>query len=179
MNIVINGRNVDVSGSLRKYAEDKIGRFDKYLPGITEATVTLGVQRHIHKAEVLLKANGAMIQAVGNTGDFFSAIDEVADKLDRQVKKHKEKLSSQRKSEAVKARGRKAAAKAAAPPPEAGLIIKRKRNEMKPMTPEEAAVQLDISGGSFFVFMNDQSGQVNVIYRLADGNLGLIEPKAS
>ena len=177
MNIVINGRNVGVSDSLRKYAEDKIGRFDKYLPGITEAVVTLSVQRHIHKAEVLMKANGAMIQAVGNTGDLFSAIDEVADKLDRQVKKHKEKLSSQRKSEAAKARGRKAAAPEA-PPAETGLIIKRKSHEMKPMAPEEAAVHLDISGGSFFVFMNDQSSQVNVIYKLADGNLGLIEPAA-
>jgi putative sigma-54 modulation protein len=173
MNIVVSGRNVEVTDALRKYAEDKISKFDRYLSNITEAVVTLSIQRNIHKAEVLIKANGKMMQAEGTTGELYSAIDEVTTKLDRQVKKHKGKLTSQRKSEAAR---NKKSIPVESPPRETGLIIKRKPFETKPMSPEEAAMNLDMSDRTFFVFTNDQSNKINVIYKMNDGNLGLIEP---
>lgn len=174
MNIVVNGRNVEVTPALKSYAEDKISKFERYLSNITEAVVTLSIQKYRHKAEVLIKANGNLIQAEGVTEELYSAIDEVAEKLERQIKKLKGKLHSHRKVE-----GR---AKASSPAPseeapaEAGKVIVRRTIETKPMSPDEAAIQLEIAGKDFVVFTNDQSGDINVIYRRSDGNIGLIEP---
>ncbi|MEJ2183152.1 MAG: ribosome-associated translation inhibitor RaiA [Nitrospirota bacterium] len=178
MNIVVNGRNVDVTPALRKYAEEKIGKFERYLSNITEAVVTLSIQKYMHKAEVLIKANGILLQAEGVTEELYSSIDEVSDKLDKQVKKLKEKLKDRRRAENV---GRveassAAAAVQAATPPETGVIIERRQFATKPMAPDEAALELDGAERSFFVFTNSESGDVNVIYKRGDGNFGLIEP---
>src|SRR3990172_9783877 len=97
MNILVNGRHLEVTPALKSYAEEKIKKFEKYSSDITEATVTLSVEKYRHKAEVLLKANGMLIQAESVTGEIYSAIDEVSEKLDRQIKKYKEKLVSYRK----------------------------------------------------------------------------------
>lgn len=170
MNIIVNGRNIDVTPALRKYAEEKISRFERYLSNITEAIVTMTVEKYRHKVEVLLKANGVLIQAEGITGEIYSSIDDVVEKLEKQVKKYKEKMVSHRKGET----------KVVAPPlksaSETGRIIKIKRFDMKPMSPDEAAMQMELLDKDFFVFSNLSSGEINVIYRRKDGNFGLIEP---
>lgn len=170
MNIIVNGRHIEVTPALRTYAEKKIKRFDRYLSNISDATVTISVEKYRHKVEVLMKANGVLIQAEGITGDVYSAIDEVAEKLERQVKKYKEKLVSHRKGEG------KGVLAAEAILPETGKIIKNKRFELRPMSPDEAAMQMELLDKDFFVFTNDNSGDINVIYRRKDGNFGLIEP---
>lgn len=171
MNIIVNGRHLEVTPALKNYAEKKIQRFDRYLSNISEAVVTLTVEKYRHKVEVLLKVNGVLIQAEGITGDVYSSIDEVAEKLERQIKKYKEKLVSHRKGE-----GKAGEAVAETAPPEVGRIIKNKRFELKPMSPDEAAMQMELLDKDFFVFTNDNSGSINVIYRRRDGNFGLIEP---
>jgi len=174
MNIIMNGRHLEITSALRSYAEEKIRKFDRYLSNINEAVVTLSIEKkYRHKAEVLLKANGVMIQAEGVTGEIYSAIDEVIEKLEKQVKKYKEKLVSYRKGE-----GKSSANVPPSPEShtEAGKIIKRKRFDMKPMGPDEAAMQMELLDKDFFVFANDTTGEINVIYRRNDGNYGLIEP---
>lgn len=171
MNIIVNGRHLEVTSALKSYAEEKIRKFDRYLSNITEAIVTLSIEKYRHKAEVLLKANGVLIQAEGVTGEIYSSIDEVVEKLERQVKKYKEKLVSHRKGE-----GKTAEAIVKTPVAETGRIIKRKRFDMKPMSPDEAVMQMELLDKNFFVFTNDTSGDINVIYRRKDGNFGLIEP---
>jgi putative sigma-54 modulation protein len=171
MNIIVTGRHLEITPALRTYAEKKIKRFDRYLSNIAEAIVTINVEKYRHKVEVLLKANGILIQAEGITGDVYSSIDEVTEKLERQVKKYKEKLVSHRKTE-----GKASAMTAEAIAPETGRIIKNKRFELKPMSPDEAAMQMELLDKDFFVFTNDNSGDINVIYRRRDGNFGLIEP---
>src|SRR4030043_627933 len=99
MNIIVTGRHLEITPALRDYAEKKIKRFDRYMSNISEAIVTLSVEKYRHKVEVLLKANGILIQAEGITGEVYSSIDEVAEKLERQIKKYKEKLVSHRKVE--------------------------------------------------------------------------------
>jgi len=172
MNIVVNGRNVEVTPALRAYAEDKISKFDRYLSNITEAVVTLSIQKYRHKAEVLIKANGNLIQAEGVTEELYSSIDEVAQKLERQIKKFKGKIKSHRKAEGK--------AKEASPgveaPAEGARTIISKPLDAKPMSPDEAAIQLEMGKREVVAFINGQSGDVNVIYRRADGNFGLIEP---
>ncbi|MBI5739291.1 MAG: ribosome-associated translation inhibitor RaiA [Nitrospirae bacterium] len=169
MNIIINCRHMDLTNTLKKYTEEKLGKFEKYIGNITEAIVTLSVEKYRHKAEVLLKVNGLLIQAESITGEMYSSIDEVVDKLDRQIKKYKEKIASHRK---VKKEAEAPAPKEKTVP----LIIKKKAFDIKPMAVEEAAMQMDLLDKSFFVFTNASSGNINVLYKRNDGNLGLIEP---
>jgi putative sigma-54 modulation protein len=171
MNIIISGRHLEITPALKTYAEEKVKKFERYLSDISEATVTLGIEKkYRHKAEVLLKANGVLIQAEGVTGEIYSSIDEVVEKLERQVKKYKDKLVSRRKGTA------KSAEEVATPAPETGAIIKNKRFELKPMSPDEASMQMELLDKDFFVFINDISEDINVIYKRRDGNFGLIEP---
>ncbi len=170
MNVIINGRHLEITPALRSYAEEKIGRFDKYLSNISEAVVTLSVEKYRHKAEVLLKVNGVKIQAEGKTGEVYSAIDQVVEKLEKQVVKFKEKQHDYRKGE------KKTAEMPGAPGMESGSIIKHKRFDMKPMSSEEAVNQMELLDKDFFIFTNERTGDVNVVYRRNDGNYGLIEP---
>ena len=169
MNIIINGRHMDLTENLKDYAEEKISRFEKYLANISEATVTLSVEKYRHKAEVLLKINGVIIQAESITGEMYSSIDEVAEKLESQVRKYKEKVVSRRKNMRQQADS--------LPEEESQpMIIKNKSFDIKPMSVEEAAVSMEMMDRSFIVFTNASSGNINVLYQRNDGNLGLIEP---
>ncbi|HMK55768.1 MAG TPA: ribosome-associated translation inhibitor RaiA [Dissulfurispiraceae bacterium] len=170
MNIIVNGRHLEITPALKSYSVEKMGKFEKYLSNISEAIVTLSVEKYRHKAEVLMKVNGYMIQAESVTGEIYSSIDEVVEKLEKQVVKYKEKLQSFRKSD------KKAAGAAAEKEGRTGNIIKYKKFEMKPMSPEEAVDQMDLLDKSFFIFANLASGDINVVYRRGDGNYGLIEP---
>lgn len=169
MNIIINCRQMDLTRNLKEYAEEKIGKFRKYLNNITEASVTLSVEKYRHKAEVHLKVNGSLIQAESITGEMYSSIDEVVEKLARQVKKHKDKIVSQRKSK----NKLKSPAESTEPVP---TIIKNKSFNIKPMSVDEAAMQMDLLDKNFFIFTNASSGNINVLYKRNDGNFGLIEP---
>ena len=178
MKITVTGRHVEVTEALKKYAEDKVSKFDKYLSKISEATVTLSIQKHLHTAEVLLRANGNIIQAVGITEELYASIDEAASKMEKQLRKLKDKLTSHHKSDGARAKMAEAEAQKRPDDTEAGTIIERRTYEMKPMPPDEAAMQLDMDGLEFLVFINSESDKMNVIYRRKDGNLGLIEPVA-
>ncbi len=169
MNIIINCRQMDLTKNLKEYAEEKIGKFKKYLGNITEATITLSVEKYRHKAEVLLKVNGSFIQAESITGEMYSSIDDVVEKLARQVKKFKDKTVSLRKNKGKSQ---------SMPETEYTFptIIKNKSFNIKPMSVEEAAMQMDLLDKNFFVFTNASSGNINVLYKRNDGNFGLIEP---
>jgi len=172
MNIIVTGRHLEVTPALKKYAEEKIKKFNRYLSNISEAIVTLSIEKYRHKVEVLLKVNGFLIQAEGITGEIYSSIDEVVEKLERQVKRYKEKLVSHRKNEGKAG----STPLSGAPKEETGRIIKNKKFELKPMSPDEAVMQMELLDKDFFVFTNDNSGNINVLYRRKDGNFGLIEP---
>ena len=170
MNIIITGRHMELTDNLKNYAEEKIKKFKKYLGSITEAVITLSVEKYRHRAEVLLRVNGGVpIQAESITGEMYSSIDDVMEKLERQVKKYKEKIVSHRKTEEKIP----VSSEPVEPKP---VVIKKRVLDIKPMSPEEAAMQMELLDKSFFVFTNPSSGDVNVLYRMKDGNLGLIEP---
>ena len=169
MNIIITGRHLELTNNLKNYAEEKIQKFKKYLNNITEAAVTLSVEKYRHKAEAILRVNGFLIQAESITGEMYSSIDEVVEKLERQVKKYKEKQVSHRK-------GEEKTAITAATEMLSPAIIKKKSFDIKPMTPEEAVMQIELLDKNFFVFTNASSGDINVLYKRKDGNFGLIEP---
>ena len=174
MDITVTFRHMEPTDSLRNYAEEKISKLNKYLDFPLEAHIVLTVEKFRHIADVTLSLNGTRIKGVEETEDMYSAIDIVMDKIETQVKRHLSKIRKHR-SENLKEGEVEASEEAAAASPDEATIEVEKL-DAKPMDPEEAAMQLNISQHDFLVFRNARSREVNVIYRRRDGNLGLIEP---
>lgn len=178
MQLIVQGKNVEVSDWLRQYVEKKIGRLDRRLPGIHEARVELSVQNarnqgDRHVVQVTLRSNGAILRAEERSADMQSSIDAVLDKMVRQIDRYKGKRARGR-SRAV---GAVAASEAEAAEAEFGKIVRTKRFPVTPMTPDEAIDQMELLGHDFFVFYNPDVEELNVVYRRHDGNYGLLQPE--
>lgn len=178
MQISVTFRNVDPSEHLKQYAENRLARFKKYLEEPVEIHLVLSIQKFRHTADVTVTADGMKIKAQEETGDLYSAIDMVVDKLEKQIKRHKEKLKDHKAEN--KGKGKKPAQVATEEAETAGeeppQIIKTERMVAKPMDVEEASLQLRLSKDDFLVFTNAKTRVINVLYRRKDGNFGLIEP---
>jgi putative sigma-54 modulation protein len=173
MEITVTFRHVDASDSLKAYAEEKVSKMDKYFDFPVEAHIVLAVEKFRRSADVTLNVNGTVIKGMVETEDMYSAIDQVMDKIEKQVKRYRDKLRDRR------AETRKTETGVAGETEDAGSEEPRIEIEKivaKPMDPEEAAMQLDLSQQDFLVFRNSHSREINVIYKRKDGNLGLIEP---
>lgn len=170
MKLNIKGRNIEVTDALRHYIEKRIGKFSKFLTELSEIIVTVSTEKFTHKIDVLLKVNGHLIQAEGKTEDLYSAVDQVVEKLEKQILKYKEKIQSKNKKESSKFSSAVSVAETAK------RIVKYKKFDLRPMTPEEAVDQMELLDKDFFIFVNSFSGDINVVYKRKDGNFGLIEP---
>ncbi len=179
MQIQVTFRHVEPSEALKEYARDKVGKVQKYLDGPIEAQITLGVEKHRHEADVVIYASGFKIHGQETTGDLYSAIDLVMDKLEKQVKRYREKLKKVNRdnSKGLEMPFKVDVVEAESLPLDEPRIIKTQRLVAKPMDADEAAMQLDLSDDGFLVFINARTEALNVIYRRADGNFGLIEPQ--
>lgn len=177
MDITVTFRHTEPMESLRTYAEEKVSKIKKYLDSPMEANIVLTVEKFRHQADVTVSLNGARIKAVEETGDMYSAIDQVIDKIEKQVKRHLSKIRDHRpenlRSEEGSLREELDETTAFA---QEELVIEVEKTFAKPMDPEEAAMQLNLTRQDFLVFRNAKSREINVIYRRTDGNLGLIEP---
>jgi putative sigma-54 modulation protein len=176
MQVSVIGRHIEATDALKQYAQDRFQRLEKYLPKNSSAVVALSVVKKVHHiAEAQIKADGVLIQASQETEEMYSSIDLLFEKIERRVRKYKEKLTDHKHQTGVP--GLTDAAQAA-PHPEDRVpqIIKIKRFDLKPMLPEEAVMQMELLDKDFFVFSNAGSGHISVIYRRKDGNVGLIEP---
>jgi len=189
MNIQVRGDHFEVTKALREYAEKKIGRLEKYFdaPPEREISVTMSVERGLHRVEVMVQVHGVLFRAEERSGDMYASIDLVTDKLDEQMTRNKAKVNQKFREHGVRTRMRdfEAAAfggiKAATNVADLEVepqIIRVKRFPMKPMDVEEAVMQMDLLGHDFFVFSNASTEEVNVVYRRKGGNYGLIEPRA-
>ncbi len=173
MQVNVIGRHIEITDALRQYATEKFNRLDKYLPKLVQVVITLSVVKKVHHiAEASIKSNGVLIQASEETEEMYSAIDLLIEKIERRVRRYKEKLVDH-KHQTGKT---EAAAASSHPEDRIPQIIKTKRFDLKPMQPEEAVMQMELLDKDFFIFSNATSGQVNVIYKRKDGNVGLIEP---
>lgn len=174
MQVTVIGRHIEVTDALKQYATEKFTRLEKYLPKTIQAIITLSVVKRVHHmADAVIKSNGILIQASEETEEMYSAIDLLVEKIERRVRRYKEKLVDHKHQT-----GKAESAPAAPLSPEDRIpqIIKTKRFDLKPMLPEEAVMQMELLDKDFFIFSNAGSGLVNVIYRRKDGNVGLIEP---
>lgn len=177
MDITVTFRHMEPIDSLKIYAEEKISKIDRYLDFPVEAHVVLAVEKFRHMADVTLSLNGTVIKGADETEDMYSAIDQVMDKIEKQVKRYRSKIRK-RRPENRKSEGPLSAAEDEEITDQAieGPSIEIEKMDAKPMDPEEAAMQLSISAHDFLVFRNSGSLEINVIYKRRDGNLGLIEP---
>ena len=185
MKIYIKGRNLKVTQALRAYAEEKIGHLVHYLDQIEAAHVTLRTERELQIVDVVLNLKHFLIKAEERSPDMYASIDLVRDRLEQQIRKYKTKhwghhakvngklAAAPRRKTTAKARANKAAESDDAD--KALRIVRLKRIEIKKMDAQDAAHQMELLGHDFFLFVNDQTGAVNVLYRRRGGQLGLIE----
>jgi putative sigma-54 modulation protein len=176
MRLQVKGKNLEVSPSIRSYAEDKLAKLDRQLHDLAEVEVELAVEKNPsisdnHVAEATIRTKGPVLRARESSPDMKASIDQLAEKLERQVKRYNEKRRNHRPRHAKLPEN---AVPVAEISPD---IVKTKQFSVKPMSQEEAALQLELVGHDFFVFRNEDSEEVNVLYRRRDGNYGLIEPR--
>ncbi len=175
MQISVTFRRVEPSENLKQYAIDKISRVQKYLDTPAEAHVVLTVEKFRHIADVTINVNGVRINGVEETEDLYSAIDMVVDKLEAQIKKHKNKFR-RRKGAATRGKELETMQGSDFPEDSEPQVIKSEKFYAKPMDIDEAVMQLELSDDNFLVFTNARTNNINVIYKRKDGNYGLIEP---
>jgi putative sigma-54 modulation protein len=177
MELVIKGKNTEISEAVRQYVERKMGKLDRHLRTITEAEVAIG--REMTKSrgdryvvQATLNSKGTLIRGEERGVDLYAAIDSVADVLNRQIERYKGRRYN-------KGRGispLKAELPLDAETEKLGRVVKVKRFMVKPMDLDEAVEQMELLGHDFFFFFNSASGQFNVLYQRKDGDYGLIEP---
>jgi putative sigma-54 modulation protein len=175
MDITVTFRHTEPMESLKAYAEEKVSKLKKYLDYPMEAHVVLTVEKFRHQADVTISVNGTRLKGVEETGDMYSAIDQVMDKIEKQIKRHLSKIRS-RRPDNIKGEDTLASEEADSTIQEEEASIQVEQMVAKPMDAEEAAMQLNLTERGFLVFRNARSLEINVIYRRRDGNLGLIEP---
>ena len=175
MKFIISGRNMEVTSSLKEAVEQKLGKLERYFTPETEIIVTLSVEKERQKIEVTIPVKGNIIRSEQESNDMYVSIDLVEEIIERQLRKYKNKLIAKHQdghdfrpefieedneldTEDVK-------------------IVRTKRFGFKPMFPEDACVQMELLGHSFYVFSNAETDEVNVVYKRKDGSYGLIEPE--
>jgi putative sigma-54 modulation protein len=182
MQLAIAGKNLEITDSLRKYVEKKIGRLDRYLPNIIDARVELTVEntraaKDSQIAQVTLRTKHAILRAEEASSDMFASIDAVFDKMQRQADRYKGKRWSKRGAEGEVPVAPAAEEESASADEQPSRISRIKRFSMVPMDEEEAVDQMELLGHDFFIFFNVNANQINVVYRRSDGDYGLIQPE--
>jgi putative sigma-54 modulation protein len=185
MKFNIRGENLEVTGSLRDYVEKKISKLERYFdtPPASDVHVNLSVYNDEQRIEVTIPMTNLLLRGEEQHTDLYAAIDLVVDKLERQIRKYKTKVNRKFRQQGapkhIFAELEKDAIAVQEEDEEDEIeIVRTKRFNLKPMDSEEAILQMDMLGHSFYVFTNAVSGDTNVVYRRNDGKYGLIEPNA-
>jgi putative sigma-54 modulation protein len=175
MQVMVTFRHVEPSEGLRRYADEKAQRVHKYLRRPIEAHVTLSVEKQRHIAEVQVSANHLNITATEETDDLYSAIDLAMSKIERQIKRRVAKYKDHKGADSVAAERRATRGTRE----RSTARIRTQRVAVKPMSVDEAVLELKLQKNDFLLFRNAATESVSVIYRRKDGNYGLIEPELS
>ncbi len=174
MNLVISGKNLDITEGLRSAIEEKIGKLERYFTDTTEVHVTLSTEKNRQKIEITIPMKGSIIRAEEVSSDMYVSIDLVEEVIERQLRKYKNKLIDKEQNAAHLSQS---FIEADEFEDEDIQIIRTKKFAMKPMDPEEACVQMELIGHNFFVFRNSETDEVNVVYKRKGNTYGLIEPE--
>lgn len=175
MKYTIVGKNIDVTTGLRSAVEEKIGKLEKYFTPDTNVNVTMKVDKDRHKIEVTIPVKGKIIRAEQTSSDMYVSIDLVEEIIERQLKKYKNKLVD--KKQADVSNFKKEYIENDYLEEEAVKIERVKRFDIKPMYPEDACIQMELLGHDFFVFVNAETNETNVVYKRKGSSYGIIEPE--
>ncbi|HOB25684.1 MAG TPA: ribosome-associated translation inhibitor RaiA [Bacilli bacterium] len=175
MNINIRGDKIEITDSIKKYVEDKLARLDKYYDNASSinAKVLIKSKNDLDTIEVTIPTNKFTLRAEETNNDLYAAIDLVTDVLERQIRKNKTRLNSHKKAEPDFAFAY--VAETIEDNEKPSTIVKRKTIESKPMSEEEAILQMELIDHDFFVFKNIDQGCFSVVYKRKDGNYGIID----
>lgn len=174
MDIIIRGSKLEITEAMESYAKEKISRLEKYLENSddTHATILVKIHGHLHIVEVTIPLKNFILRAEESKDDFYAAIDTVADKLERQIRKNKTRIAAKKNKEVkdfaydyIQSIEEESEEK----------IVKRKKIEVKPMDEEEAILQMELLGHEFYLYKDIETGEPAVIYKRKDGDYGIIE----
>ena len=174
MRFVISGKNIDVTEGLRTAITDKLGKLERYFTPDTEVHVTLSVEKERQKIEVTIPVKGTVIRSEQVSNDMYVSIDLVEEVIERQLRKYKNKIADKQQEAG---NFQKEYLEHDYLEDEDIQIIRTKKFGMKPMYPEDACVQMELLGHTFFVFRNAETDEVNVVYKRKNNTYGLIEPE--
>ncbi|CAH2462580.1 MULTISPECIES: ribosome hibernation-promoting factor, HPF/YfiA family [Bacillus] len=180
MKFNIRGENIEVTPALGEYVEKKLSKLERYFDTFPEIKVNLKVYSDKQRIEVTIPFTDLLLRAEETNSDMYAAIDLVVDKIERQIRKHKTKVNRKlREKGSVKTNFilPEAVAVLDAVEEDELELVRTKRFDLKPMDVEEAILQMDMLGHSFFVFTNADTNETNVVYGRKDGKYGLIETK--
>lgn len=180
MNITVRGHNVDVTEALKKYATEKTEKIAKFFDNIQDTIIELNFSHTADKAkrqiaQITSKISGSVIRAEESSEDMYASIDMAIDKIEKQLIKYKEKLHSKHREEAKS--DKSFLTEIAESDEHRPHIVRNKQFSIKPMSPGEAALQMELVHHDFFAFRDSETGSTSVIYRRKDGNYGLLEPE--
>ena len=174
MKFIISGKNITVSQGLRTAVEDKLGKLERYFTPDTEVIVTLSVEKERQKIEVTIPVKGNIIRSEQVSNDMYVSIDLVEEVIERQLRKYKNKIVDKQQAAA---NFQKEYIDKDYEEEDEVKIIRTKKFGIKPMYPEDACVQMELTGHDFFVFRNAETDEVNVVYKRKGNTFGLIEPE--
>ena len=177
MKFIISGRNIDITDGLRTAVEDKLGKLERYFTADTEIIVTLSVEKERQKIEVTIPVKGNIIRSEQVSNDMYVSIDVVEEIIERQLRKYKTKIINKKQN--VETFQPEFIEKDYEDDTNEIKIIRTKKFGFKPMYPEDACVQMELLGHNFFVFLNAETEEVNVVYKRKGNTYGLIEPDFS
>ena len=177
MKFIISGRNIDITDGLRTAVEDKLGKLERYFTADTEIIVTLSVEKERQKIEVTIPVKGNIIRSEQVSNDMYVSIDLVEEIIERQLRKYKTKIINKKQN--VETFQPEFIEKDYEDDTNEIKIIRTKKFGFKPMYPEDACVQMELLGHNFFVFLNAETEEVNVVYMRKGNTYGLIEPDFS
>lgn len=183
MNFIVSGKNMEVPESLKATIRKKLGKLERYFTPETEVIATLSVEKERHTIEVTIPVKGNIIRSEQTSTDMAASIDLVEEVIERQLRRYRKKLITKNQGHTPASSEGSSFKKDFFEPEDKALtdeevkIVRTKRFGVKPMYPEDACIQMELVGHSFFVFCNAQTDQVNVVYKRKDGSFGLIEPE--
>ena len=175
MDIIIRGSKLEITDSMEAYAKEKLSKLDRYLDDneTPKATVLVKISGHLHKVEVTIPLKSLILRAEESQEDFYAAIDVVIDKLERQIRKNKTRIAASKKKEVRDFAYGYIEELEVEEEPE--TIVKRKKIDLKPMDEEEAILQMELLGHSFYLYKDADTDRPTVVYKRKDGNYGIIE----
>jgi len=182
MQVSVTFKHLEPSDAIRSYAEEKVKKINKYVDNAIEANVVLTVEKFRHIAEINLMANGVPVSGTEVTEDMYSSIDKVMDKIEKQLRRYKDRIKRHKprnSGAATTALEETIYSSESFETESEPTVIKMENYFAKPMSVDEAVMQIDLLNREFLVFTNAANNKISVIYRRKDGNYGLIEPKAA